>query len=106
MVQRIFNNPRTNVLRLNAQYPVPILQVYIPPYNTLQVIQVCANVVDMLPIAQIGFKNEDVHIYQLNKEYRLFSAGLAFSRLIGGRFRLFIVWRAPAATETSFKTFL
>lgn len=62
MAQRIFNHPRIKVLRLDTQYPVLIMQVYIPAYNALQVIQVRANVMNMFPVAQIGFKNEDVHI--------------------------------------------
>ena len=62
VAQRMFNNPRTNVLGFNTQDPVFIMQVHIPAYNTLEAIQVCTHLQNMLPVAQIGFKNEDVHI--------------------------------------------
>ena len=62
MAQRIFNHPRAQVLRFNTQYPVLIVQVHIPPYYTLQGIQVRTNVVNVLPVTEVGLENKDVHM--------------------------------------------
>jgi hypothetical protein len=62
MAQRIFDHPRAQVLRFDPQDPVFIMHVHIPPDNTLQVIQVRTNVVNMLPVTEVGLKNKDVHI--------------------------------------------
>ena len=62
VAQGVFNHPRAQVPGFDTQYLILVVQVYIPSYNSLEVIKVRTNVIDVLPVAQIGFKNEDVHI--------------------------------------------
>lgn len=59
---RVFHHAWVQPLRFNTQYPVLIMEVYIPADNTLQVVQVRTKMMNMLPVTEIGFKNEDVHI--------------------------------------------
>lgn len=108
MAQGIFNHPRTQVLRFDPQYPVLIMHVHIPPDNTLQGIQVRTNVVNMLPVSEVGLENKDVHIRQLDEECRLFGAhaGLFLSGFVFAGFVPVIARRTPAAAKTALHGFL
>lgn len=62
MVQGVFDHPGAEVFCFYAQYFVFVVEVYIPSNNSLQVVEVRTNVVNVFAVAQVGFENEDIHI--------------------------------------------
>jgi hypothetical protein len=62
MAKGMFNYPGAYALCFNTQYPVLIMQVHIPPDDTLKAVEVRANVVNVFSITEVSLENKDVHM--------------------------------------------
>lgn len=84
MLQGGFNTAGGNIHRLYPQHTINIVQVYIPPADALDVLDMGFDVVDQTSIGQVGFEYKDVHMRLFGKGNfvirRLFDGVRFFSR--------------------------